>query len=436
MELIKKSPYDFHAVKVTQQQQVPDTANLQFYNPQPVLNNHTSSYKLTAKGAGVGIIGVTTQDFYEGLCGATIEEQPYVYILDVFRLMDVNAYTIIEGKLKYVDAVSYDCNIFFNLPSIGLDEVITEIFTLNDKGEQRLTVEFNFDKSERLTERLFCTARIFNNSTQTQREANFYSTVILGLTAIVSVPSLGLFTYDTDPALGTIVPVPHYNDKVKPSLDYGLFMYSDWNALKFYSEGIAIPDASYFVYVMLQFDADLNIISSVISYDYLDYYYKTNGGMALNKSYVYDFDSRTAIVTKAMLLDNFLGENTQYEIEFFPKTPFLNQRSMTADGFGWLYLWSNADPLTIYAILKDGQGYTKILLPDEIKNKTIVSFIVKANNMLLIYRDGTKTYSMLLYFAVYIEGDTINHDLSLTGFNRLLCYSPKLQKGGIITKVK
>lgn len=436
MELIKKSPYDFHAVKVTQQQIVPPSANNQFYQPEVVLNNHPFSYKLSAKGAGVGLIGVTTEDFYEGLCGATITRQPYVGILDVFRFMDVNRYHIVEGELRYVDSVSYDCNIFFNLPSIGLDEEITEIYTLNEKGEQRLAVEFNFEKSGRLTETLLCTARIFDNVNQTQREANFYSTVTLGMTAIVSVPHLGLYTYETDPALGTITPTPHYNDKIKPTVDNGLFMYSDWQSLKFYSEGIYIPDASYFVYVMLQFDNDLNIVNSVISYDYLDYYNKTGGGMALNKSHVYDFDARTAVVTKAMLLENFLGENTEYEIEGFPKTPILNQPSMTADGFGWLYLWSKADPMLIYAILKDGQGYTKIFLPQELNGKIIVSFIVKANNMLLVYRSGTTYYCMLLYFAVYIDGDTINHDMSLTGFNRLLCYSPRLQKGGVITKVK
>lgn len=440
MQIIPKSEYDFYAVKRTSLNEIsPDIINAYF--DASTVAPSGRGFKAQAKKIGLSIKQYLTTDWILGFCGLKVSECIVGYLENFRQISDSNNLLYkSEPKLftvnsddptgdyddsHYGNASLHATIQFLDYPIIGLDE---KVLSIQEIGGEYLA-RFNFTKSnETLRHTKPCRALIEKTTydendlpVTEQYEKPFTVLITARLSVQVIYPDFDIYTFDIDPALGTVTESGDVENKSDWVLDF-----ADWSTGNFYF-------SNWSQYCRITIDQSFKVIQKIFSYDYIDYL-----GTAgfIPETTAYDFDSKTAQLPKKMLIDNFIGENTIYELEGFPKSWPLTRSTISGSDEARVFIWSGADPRTIYAVLRDGRGYTKILLPDDVAGKTLQSFIVRGSELLVFYTDYEKYYVASFYFAIYIEGDTITQDLSLTGFNRLLCYSPQLQKGGIITKVK
>lgn len=444
MQLIPKSEYDFHAVKRTSLNEIPYDVTKAYFDASTVAPSGRG-FKGQAKKIGLSIKQYLKTDWTLGVYGLKVSEC-YVGYYENFRQISDSDSLLYKSDPKfflvnredeptsdYDDSryghASFHATIsFLDYPIIGLDEKVIRIYEYGGN----YNAHFNFTKNNEVLRHTKPCKVVIEKTTYdendlpvTEQIEKPFTVLITGrISAQVIYPDFDIYTYDIDPALGTVTESGEVKNKVNWVLDF-----ADWSTGNFYFNS----SLNGVGYCRITIDQSFKVIQKIFSYDYIDY---LGAAGFIPETTAYDFDSKTGQLPKKMLIDNFIGENTIYEIEGFPKSWPMSRNTISGSDEARVFIWSGADPLTIYAVLRDGRGYTKILLPDELKGKTLKSFIVRGSELLVFYTDYVKQYVASFYFAIYIEGDTITQDLSLTGFNRLLCYSPQLQKGGIITKVK
>ncbi len=444
MQIIPKSEYDFYAVKQTSLNEISNDVTKAYFDASTIAPSGRG-FKGQAKKIGLSIKQYLQTDWTLGVYGLKVSECVIGYMENFIQISDSDSllyksepkfYGVNENEPvgNYDDSrygnVSLHATIsFLDYPIIGIDEKVIWI----QEDDSEYNARFNFTKNNEVLKHTKPCRILIEKTTYDendlpiteQYEKQFTVLITARLSAQVIYPEFDIYTYDIDPALGTVTESGDVKNKTDWSLEF-----ADWSTGNFYFWNFLGGTTDH---CKITIDKDFKVIQQIFSYDYIDY---LNSAGFQPETTAYDFDSKTGQLPKKMLIDNFLGENTIYEIEGFPKSWPLSKDTISGSDEARVFIWSGADPLTIYAVLRDGRGFTKILLPDELTGKTLDSFIVRGSDLLVFYSDNVKHYVASFYFAIYIEGDTITQDLSLIGFNRLLCYSPQLQKGGIITKVK